>query len=99
MSKRDELAEEYGEKHKELRGQFVGTSERLAMAYEAGWDSALKNSDEVKELVEALEFYAGPWGLHHGYSDSTNEVIQRVLNEKTITATKALSKFREKVVE
>lgn len=32
-------------------------SETLADSFEQGWESALKNAPEVKELVEALELF------------------------------------------
>lgn len=46
-------AAEYGEQMKVLRGQFVGTSERLAMAFLAGVDWARKNPVKTLEELNA----------------------------------------------
>lgn len=40
----------------------------------------------LREAVVCLEFYATPWGKEHGYAEPTNEVIQTVLNEKSLVA-------------
>lgn len=52
----EKLAKEYGDKMKVLRGQFVGTAERLAMAYIEGYGQGKQEADA--ELVEALRRYA-----------------------------------------
>jgi hypothetical protein len=61
---------------------------RTAFKDGANWERERSN-----KLVDALEFYASPWGNHHGFNDATNEVINRVLNEKTDVAKKALQEY------
>ena len=49
----------------------------------------------LREAVAGLEFYATEWGSHHGYTEPTNEAIQKVLNEKRSTAIEALTSIEK----
>lgn len=51
----------------------------------------------LREAVARLEFYAASWGKEHGYSEPTNDAIQRVLNQKRATAIAGL-KCIEKIL-
>lgn len=47
----------------------------------------------LREAITALEFYGSPWGCEHGFSDPTNEAIQRILGEKRFAATNAIEQI------
>lgn len=51
----EKAAAEYGEKHKVLRGQFVGTADRLAMAFLAGaeWASQ-RDKEDAFQMIDRL---------------------------------------------
>lgn len=71
-TKRDEMAEQYGLAVNKNWQERMPTSyltggprpwldkpdRKTTNAYKAGWDAALRHSDEVKKLIEVLEFYA-----------------------------------------
>lgn len=52
-----------------------------------------------KELVEALAFYAGSWGPHHGNDEKTNLIIMETLNRAGFKAREALAKHNDSEAE
>jgi hypothetical protein len=45
----------------------------------------------IEVCVEALEFYAAPWGPHHGNDDYTNQIVMGTLNKARFKAKEALN--------
>lgn len=91
-----EEEERAAEAYLQATDHLCGDDEHFKEAFLAGVAWRDQNpSDAVKGLVEALEFYAGHWGIHHGYDDCINEVVQHVLNETCYRAKQALATYRE----
>lgn len=59
------------------------------------WDKINTLKDKLKIAIEALEFYADSWGIHHGNDERTNYIIMETLNKVSFKARQSLSKLRD----